>query len=161
MSVTLHTDLGNLKIELFCESCPKACENFLALCASDYYNGSLFHRNIKGFIVQTGDPTGTGKGGTSIWDKKFEDEFKEQLKHNTRGIISMANNGPNTNGSQFFISYAVQPHLDLKYTVFGKVIDGLETLDELEKVPVNPKNFRPVSDIRINSVTIHSNPLAG
>lgn len=79
-SVTLHTDLGNLKIELFCESCPKACENFLALCASDYYNGVLFHRNIKGFIVQTGDPTGTGKGGNSIWGKKFEDEFREQLK---------------------------------------------------------------------------------
>lgn len=79
-SVTLHTDLGNIKIELFVEACPKTCENFLALCASDYYNGSLFHRNIKGFIVQTGDPTGTGKGGTSIWDRKFPDEFKEQLK---------------------------------------------------------------------------------
>ncbi|KAJ8955059.1 hypothetical protein NQ314_006939 [Rhamnusium bicolor] len=161
MAVTLHTDLGNIKIELFCESCPKACENFLALCASDYYNGCLFHRNIKGFIVQTGDPAGTGKGGNSIWGKKFEDEFKEQLKHNTRGMISMANNGPNTNGSQFFISYAAQPHLDLKYTLFGKVIDGLETLDELEKVPVNPKNYRPTNDVRINSVTIHSNPLAG
>lgn len=79
-SVTLHTDLGNIKIELFCESCPKACENFLALCASNYYNGVLFHRNIKGFIVQTGDPSGTGKGGNSIWGKKFEDEFREQLK---------------------------------------------------------------------------------
>ncbi|CAH0600642.1 unnamed protein product [Chrysodeixis includens] len=80
MSVTLHTDVGDIKVELFCEQCPKACENFLALCASDYYNGCLFHRNIKGFIVQTGDPTGTGKGGTSIWGRKFEDEFKEELK---------------------------------------------------------------------------------
>ncbi|CAH1975764.1 unnamed protein product [Acanthoscelides obtectus] len=161
MSVTLHTDLGDIKIEIFCESCPKACENFLALCASDYYNGSLFHRNIKGFIVQTGDPTGTGKGGTSIWNRKFEDEFKEQLKHSARGTVSMANNGPDNNGSQFFITYAAQPHLDLKYTIFGRVIDGLETLDELEKVPVNPKNFKPVNDIRINSVTIHANPIAG
>ncbi|XP_076260544.1 peptidyl-prolyl cis-trans isomerase-like 3 [Rhynchophorus ferrugineus] len=161
MSVTLHTDVGKIKIELFCESCPKACENFLALCASDYYNGCLFHRNIKGFIVQTGDPTGTGKGGTSIWGDKFEDEFKEQLKHSARGIVSMANNGPNTNGSQFFISYGPQPHLDLKYTVFGKVIDGLETLDELEKLPVNSKNYKPLNDTRINSVTIHANPLAG
>ncbi|KAJ3665336.1 hypothetical protein Zmor_000835 [Zophobas morio] len=160
MSVTLHTDLGNIKIELFCESCPKTCENFLALCASDYYNGCLFHRNIKGFIVQTGDPTGTGKGGTSIWDRKFEDEFKEQLKHSTRGMLSMANNGPNTNGSQFFITYGAQPHLDLKYTMFAKVIDGFETLDELEKVPVNQKNYRPLNDIRINSITIHANPLA-
>ncbi|KAJ8967298.1 hypothetical protein NQ317_008847 [Molorchus minor] len=132
-----------------------------ALCASDYYNGCLFQRNIKGFIVQTGDPTGTGKGGTSIWGKKFEDEFKEQLKHSARGMISMANNGPNTNGSQFFISYAAQPHLDLKYTLFGKVIDGFEVVDELEKAPVNPKNYKPINDIRINNVTIHANPLAG
>lgn len=92
-SVTLHTDLGDIKIELFCEACPKACENFLALCASDYYNGCLFHRNIKGFIVQTGDPGGTGKGGISIWGKKFEDEFKEELKvHDDITISSQINN---------------------------------------------------------------------
>lgn len=119
-SVTLHTDVGDIKIELFCDDCPKTCENFLALCASDYYNGSLFHRNIKGFIVQTGDPTGTGKGGASIWGGKFEDEFKENLKHTDRGMVSMANSGPNTNASQFFISYAAQPQLDLKYTLFGE-----------------------------------------
>ncbi|GFY39762.1 peptidyl-prolyl cis-trans isomerase-like 3 [Trichonephila inaurata madagascariensis] len=160
MSATLHTDVGDMKIELFCELIPKACENFLALCASDYYNGCLFHRNIKGFIVQTGDPTGTGKGGTSIWGRRFEDELKDELKHNTRGIISMANNGPNTNGSQFFITYAKQPHLDMKYTIFGKVIDGLETLDELEKLPVNSKTFRPLTETRLNSVTIHANPYA-
>ncbi|KAF2879761.1 hypothetical protein ILUMI_26404 [Ignelater luminosus] len=161
MSVTLHTDVGDIKIELFCESCPKTCENFLALCASDYYNGCLFHRNIKGFIVQTGDPGGIGKGGNSIWNRRFEDEFKEDIKHTARGILSMANNGPNTNGSQFFITYAAHPHLDLKYTIFGKVIDGLEALDELEKLPVNPKNYRPLNDTRINSITIHANPLAG
>lgn len=95
-------------------------QNFLALCASNYYDNCLFHRNIKGFIVQTGDPMQTGKGGTSIWNRKFEDEFKEELKHNARGLVSMANNGPNTNGSQFFITYGPQPHLDLKYTLFGK-----------------------------------------
>ncbi|GBM82887.1 Peptidyl-prolyl cis-trans isomerase-like 3 [Araneus ventricosus] len=160
MSVTLHTDVGDIKIELFCELCPKACENFLALCASGYYDGCLFLRNIKGFIVQTGDPTGTGKGGTSIWGRKFEDELKDELKHNTRGIVSVANNGPNTNGSQFFLTYAKQPHLDMKYTVFGKAIDGLETLDELEKLPVNSKTFRPLTDTRLNSVTIHANPFA-
>ena len=115
----------------------------MALCASNYYNGSVFHRNIKGFMVQTGgillqkliltcsyvteihleifsDPTNTGKGGTSIWGRKFEDELHEELKHKTRGILSMANSGPNTNGSQFFITYGPQPHLDLKYTIFGK-----------------------------------------
>ncbi|XP_017781214.1 PREDICTED: peptidyl-prolyl cis-trans isomerase-like 3 [Nicrophorus vespilloides] len=161
MSVTIHTDLGNMKVELYCEACPKTCENFLALCASDYYNGCLFHRNIKGFIVQTGDPTGTGKGGTSIWGKKFEDEFKDELKHNERGMVCMANNGPNTNGSQFFFTYGAHPHLDLKYTLFGRVIDGLDVLDELEKLPVHPKKFKPTTDTKINSITIHANPLAG
>ncbi|XP_064118346.1 peptidyl-prolyl cis-trans isomerase-like 3 isoform X2 [Macrobrachium nipponense] len=121
MSVTLHTDVGDLKIELFCEQCPKSCENFLALCSSNYYDGCLFHRNIKGFMIQTGDPTGTGKGGQSIWGHKYEDEVRDDLKHNVRGTVSMANRGPNTNGSQFFITYSPQPHLDLKYTVFGKI----------------------------------------
>ncbi|CAI9718167.1 peptidyl-prolyl cis-trans isomerase-like 3 [Octopus vulgaris] len=160
MSVTVHTDVGPVKIELFCEQVPKACENFLALCAQDYYNGCIFHRNIKDFMVQTGDPTGTGKGGTSIWGGKFEDEFRDSLKHNTRGIVSMASSGPDTNGSQWFITYNKQPHLNMKYTVFGRVIDGFETLDEMEKVPVNEKNFRPLNDLKIINVTIHANPLA-
>lgn len=160
-SVTLHTDVGDIKIELFCDECPKACENFLALCASNVYNGCLFHRNIKGFIVQTGDPTGTGKGGESIYGGKFEDELKETLKHNERGMVSMANNGPGTNASQFFITYASQPQLDLKYTLFGRVLDGFDALDELEKMPVNPKNYKPTVEKRIQSVTIHANPMAG
>nr|XP_021155183.1 peptidyl-prolyl cis-trans isomerase-like 3 isoform X4 [Columba livia] len=105
-------------------------------------------------------PSGTGKGGNSIWGKKFEDEFSEYLKHSVRGVVSMANNGPNTNGSQFFITYGKQPHLDMKYTVFGKVIDGLETLDELEKLPVNEKTYRPLNDVRIKDITIHANPFA-
>ncbi|KAI8057762.1 peptidyl-prolyl cis-trans isomerase-like 3 [Syncephalis plumigaleata] len=160
MSVTLHTDLGDLKIEVFCEAVPKAAENFLALCASGYYDNVLFHRNIAGFMVQTGDPTGTGKGGNSIWGRKFEDEIRSTLKHNARGIVSMANSGPDTNGSQFFITYGKQTHLDTKYTIFGKVIDGADTtLDALEKVPVDQKN-RPIQEIRIRSVTIHANPIA-
>ncbi|KND02514.1 peptidyl-prolyl cis-trans isomerase-like 3 [Spizellomyces punctatus DAOM BR117] len=159
MSVTLHTDLGDIKIEVFCEATPKAAENFLALCASGYYNNCLFHRNMKGFMIQTGDPTGTGKGGTSIWGRKFEDEIKATLKHNARGIVSMANKGPDTNLSQFFITYAKQAHLDSKYTVFGKVIDGWDALDSLEKVPVDEKS-RPIQDVRIRTVTIHANPIA-
>ncbi|XP_038063995.1 peptidyl-prolyl cis-trans isomerase-like 3 isoform X2 [Patiria miniata] len=160
MAVTLHTDVGDIKLELFCEQVPKACENFLALCASGYYDNTLIHRNIKGFMVQMGDPLGTGKGGNSIWGRKFEDELVDNLKHNIRGVASMANNGPDTNGSQFFITYAKQPHLDMKYTIFAKVIDGLETLDDLEKLPVNEKSFRLLADKRINSVTIHANPIA-
>ncbi|XP_028849714.1 uncharacterized protein LOC114798304 [Denticeps clupeoides] len=120
MAATLHTDLGDFKIELFCERAPKSCENFLALCASGFYNGCIFHRNIKGFMVQTGDPTGTGKGGTSIWGRKFEDEFSEHLKHNVRGVVAMANSGPNTNASQFYFTYGKQPHLDMKYNRFWK-----------------------------------------
>ncbi|KAI8138176.1 peptidyl-prolyl cis-trans isomerase-like 3, partial [Fennellomyces sp. T-0311] len=166
-SVTLHTDLGDIKIEVFCESVPHTAENFLALCASGYYDNTLFHRNIPGFMVQvytrslrTGDPTGTGKGGNSIWGRKFNDEIRSTLKHNARGIVSMANSGPNTNGSQFFITYAKHPHLDTKYTVFGKVIDGADsTLDGLEKIPVDEKH-RPIQEIRIRNVTIHANPIA-
>jgi len=160
MSVTLHTDLGDLKLELFCEHCPLACENFLALCGSDYYNGCVFHRNIKGFMVQTGDPTGTGKGGASIWGKKFEDEFHEQHKHSKRGMVSMANNGANTNGSQFCIFYDKQPHLNMKYTVFAKVIDGFDILEELEKLPVDEK-YRPTNEVKITNTTVHANPIAG
>ncbi|TPX47385.1 hypothetical protein SeMB42_g03327 [Synchytrium endobioticum] len=159
MSVTLLTDLGDIKVEVFCEAVPKTAENFLALCAKGYYNNCLFHRNIKGFMVQTGDPTGSGKGGSSIWNRKFEDEIRKDLKHNARGILSMANSGPDTNASQFFITYAKQTHLDAKYSIFGRVIDGFDTLDALEKVSVDEKN-RPVQDVSIKSIIIHANPLA-
>lgn len=160
MAVTLHTDLGDIKLEIYCDKVPKATENFLALCASSYYNDNLIHRNVKDFMVQTGDPTGSGKGGTSIWGRKFEDEFHETLKHNTRGVVSMANSGPDTNGSQFFLTYSKQPHLDMKYTIIGKVIDGWETLDDLEKIPVHEKTFKPTTEIRLRRVTIHANPIS-
>ncbi|KAF7312496.1 Peptidyl-prolyl cis-trans isomerase [Mycena indigotica] len=160
MSVTLHTTLGELKIEVFCEAVPKAAENFLALCASNYYDDCLFHRNIKGFMVQTGDPTGTGKGGQSIWGKPFPDEIRSTLKFNARGMVAMANAGADTNKSQFFVTYSKQSHLDGKYTIFGKVIDGADsTLDAMERVQVNAKN-RPLEEFRLTHVTIHSNPIA-
>ncbi|KAF1743435.1 hypothetical protein MXB_1807, partial [Myxobolus squamalis] len=167
-AVSIVTDVGNIKIELFCAECPNTCYNFLSLCASNYYDGCLFHRNIKGFMVQTGDPTGiykfiypgTGKNGKSIWGTKFNDELDPSLKHSCRGIVSMANNGPNTNASQFFITFSKQQHLDLKYTVFGKVIDGFDALEELERLPTDPKNYRPFNSTYIQSVIIHSNPLA-
>lgn len=160
MSVTLHTSHGDLKIEIFCEAVPKAAENFLALCASNAYDNTIFHRNIKGFMIQGGDPTGTGKGGQSIWGKPFADEVRSTLKINARGVVAMANSGPDTNKSQFFIAYAKQAHLDGKYTILGKVIDGADsTLDAMEKVPVNEKN-RPLHEIRLSNITIHANPIA-
>ncbi|KAF9041091.1 cyclophilin-like protein, partial [Hymenopellis radicata] len=159
-SVTLHTSHGEIKIEIFCEAVPKTAQNFLALCASNYYDGCIFHRNIKGFMVQTGDPTGSGKGGQSIWGNPFPDEIRSTLKFNARGMVAMANSGPDTNKSQFFITYAKQSHLDGKYTIFGKVIDGADSaLDAMERVPVNNKN-RPLNEIKLDHITIHANPVA-
>ena len=112
MSVTLHTNLGTIKLEIFCDTVPRTSFNFLALAASGYYDGTIFHRNVKGFMVQGGDPTGTGKGGESIWGGKFSDEIRAENTHSARGIVSMANSGPGTNASQFFITYAKHPHLD-------------------------------------------------
>ena len=159
MSVTLHTNHGDLKIEIYCDSCPRTAFNFLALAASGYYDDTLFHRNVKGFMVQGGDPTGTGKGGESIWGGKFQDEIRSDYTHAARGTVSMANSGPGTNGSQFFITYAKHPHLDNNYTVFGKVLDGWDALAAIERVPSNEKH-RPTSEIRLESVTMHANPLA-
>ena len=110
MSVTLHLEgFGDLKFELHCKEAPLACRNFLSLCAKGYYTGTKFHRNIRGFILQGGDPAGTGKGGESIYpteSKFFSDEICEGLLHDRRGVLSMANSGPNKNGSQFFILYS-------------------------------------------------------
>ncbi|KAF7457881.1 putative peptidyl-prolyl cis-trans isomerase [Cryptosporidium felis] len=163
MSIKLETNYGDLKFELYCSQCPKTCKNFLALAASGYYNNTIFHKNIKGFIIQGGDPTGTGKGGESIYGKYFEDEFNSELKHDRRGILSMAGKGaskkPNTNGSQFFVTYSSLPQLNGEYVVFGRLIDGFETLNALENCP-SDKLHRPVDDIIIRDIIIHSNPIA-
>ncbi|KAK7404043.1 Peptidyl-prolyl cis-trans isomerase cyp10 [Neonectria punicea] len=167
MSVTLHTSLGDIKIEVFCESVPNTAENFLALCASGYYDDSPFHRLIPKFMVQTGGPASPSppenpKGGRSIWGGTFDDEIRPALRHTGRGVVAMANKGPGTNGSQFFITFDKAPHLDGVNTVFGKVIgdEGLATLSKMEAVEVDRKN-RPKEPIKIKTVTIHANPLAG
>ncbi|CAG5156947.1 uncharacterized protein ALTATR162_LOCUS4740 [Alternaria atra] len=165
MSVTLHTTKGDIKLEIFCEAVPQTAENFLALCASGFYNSSPFHRLIPSFMVQTGSPASDPKSktSTSIYDtpnQLFEDEIRPALRHNARGIVSMANKGANSNGSQFFITFAPAPHLDGKNTVFGKVLEGWEVLDDMESVQVDKKS-RPQEKMEIKSVTIHANPLAG
>lgn len=160
MSVTLHTTHGDVKLELFCQACPKTTYNFLALCASGGYDGSPFHRNIPGFMVQGGSPaSGSTKDSPSIYGGMFEDEIKSSLKHHGRGIVSMANKGPNTNGSQFYITYAAAPHLDGKNTVFGRVLEGWDTLEKMEEVKVDKKS-RPQEPMKIQRVRIHANPLA-
>ena len=156
--VQLKTNYGDVNLELYASLAPRTCYNFVALARKGYYNDSQFHRNIKNFMIQGGDPTATGKGGESVWGKDFIDEFKSNLSHNARGILSMANRGPNTNGSQFFITYKPCKHLDRKHTVFGKVLgEGLKTLDVMESVPVDSLD-RPVRDIKILQVMIMTDP---
>uniref|UniRef100_A0A803KY99 PPIase cyclophilin-type domain-containing protein n=1 Tax=Chenopodium quinoa TaxID=63459 RepID=A0A803KY99_CHEQI len=157
--VQLHTSHGDLNIELHCDIAPRTCENFISLCEKGYYNGVIFHRNIRNFMIQGGDPTGTGKGGESIWGKPFKDEVNSKLLHSGRGVVSMANSGPHTNGSQFFIMYKSAKHLDYKHTVFGMVVGGMTTLTTLEKVPVDDED-RPLEEIKINRVSIFVNPYA-
>ncbi|KAK3721098.1 Peptidyl-prolyl cis-trans isomerase cyp10 [Vermiconidia calcicola] len=160
MSVTLQTTHGDLKLELFCQACPKTTYNFLALCASGAYDGSPFHRSIPGFMVQGGSPeSGSTKDSDSVYGGTFADEIKSSLRHHGRGILSMANKGPATNGSQFFVTFAAAPHLDGKNSVFGRVLEGWDTLDKIEAVPVDKKN-RPQEAIKIQSVQMHANPLA-
>ncbi|KAI4460661.1 peptidyl-prolyl cis-trans isomerase-related [Holotrichia oblita] len=155
--VRLITNFGPLNLELYCDVVPKTCENFIKHAANGYYNGTKFHRSIRNFMIQGGDPTNTGRGGKSIWGKKFEDEFKQNLSHTGRGVLSMANSGPNTNSSQFFITYRSCKHLDNKHTIFGKVVGGMETLSEMEKIEVDNKD-RPIEDIILIRAQVFVDP---
>ena len=159
MSVTLHTQLGDLKVELRCDTAPRCTFNFLCLAGSGAYDGTAFHRLMPGFMAQAGAPGVSGKGGESVWGGAFADEFHPENSHDVRGILSMANKGPDTNRAQFFLTFAPQPHLNDKYSVFGHLVDGFETLDALEKLPVGAKH-RPVSEVTIERVTVHANPFA-
>jgi peptidyl-prolyl cis-trans isomerase-like 3 len=163
MSVTIRTTRGNLKVELFCEETPESCRNFLAIAAAGTYSGTLFHKSIPGFIVQGGDPSGTGKGGECWKGGKMECESTAlKLKHDRRGVVSLAcvPGKAETVGSQFFITYGKQTSLDGQYPVIGRVIDGLDTLKEIESVEVSESKYRPFEDIIIESIHIHANPLA-
>lgn len=153
----METNLGDLTLELQTETAPKAVWNFVKLAKKGYYRGVAFHRNIKNFMIQGGDPTGTGRGGTSIWGKNFEDEFDGPLTHDTRGLMSMANKGKNTNSSQFFIIYRPAKHLDNKHTIFAKVVGGLDVLTKLEAVPTDGSD-RPLNKIVIKDVVVFLDP---
>jgi cyclophilin family peptidyl-prolyl cis-trans isomerase len=125
---TIGTDLGDIVIELFADKAPRTVNNFVFLARAGFYDGVTFHRVIKGFVAQGGDPTGTGMGGPGY---HFEDEFHPDLVHDGPGILSMANAGPGTNGSQFFITYAATPHLDYRHAVFGRVIAGMDVAEAI------------------------------
>ena len=178
----MHTTMGDIKIKLFKEHTPKTFENFTTHAKNGYYNGLIFHRVIKDFMIQGGDPMGSGIGGESIWGRSFEDEFTPEL-HNLRGALSMANAGPNTNGSQFFIVQAKEvpsgmldqmkdlpdaypeecakayaelggtPWLDYRHTVFGQVFEGMDVVDAIANVKVG-MNDKPVEAVKIESIEI-------
>nr|WJH19505.1 Peptidyl-prolyl cis-trans isomerase-like 1 [Euglena gracilis] len=147
-NVVLTTNMGEIAIELYPEHAPLACENFMQLAASGYYNGVAFHRVIKDFMIQGGDPTGTGRGGKSIYGGTFRDEISPKLRHTGAGIVSMANAGPNTNSSQFFITLAPTAWLDGKHTVFGRVCRGMAVVKKMGTV-LTDANDRPLEPVKV------------
>lgn len=180
IAVEMVTNHGTIRLKLFPKLAPKAVGNFITHAKTGYYNGVTFHRVIDGFMIQGGDPTGTGAGGESVYGKPFEDEFSPYL-FNFRGAVSMANAGPNTNGSQFFIvqnnelnpvfkeqmekagypqeaidyyvKYGGTPWLDFRHTVFGQVIDGMDVVDKIAKVPTDAQD-KPLADVVIEKIHI-------
>lgn len=183
-TAVIKTSMGDIKIRLFPEAAPKAVESFVTHARQGYYDGLIFHRVIKDFMIQGGDPTGSGMGGESIWGGTFEDEFSPEL-HNLRGALSMANAGPGTNGSQFFIVQAKEvssdmldqlrcadekyfptecienyekmggtPWLDYHHSVFGQVFEGMETVDAIAGVKTDYFQNKPVDDVVINTIEI-------
>eukprot|EP00026_Physarum_polycephalum_P017138 Phypoly_transcript_18251.p1 GENE.Phypoly_transcript_18251~~Phypoly_transcript_18251.p1 ORF type:complete len:186 (+),score=9.85 Phypoly_transcript_18251:157-714(+) len=159
MSVTLNTTFGPITIELFVRDTPLTCRNFLELCKAGYYDGCIFHRVIPGYIAQTGDPSGKGTGGESIYGPTFNDEISAKLSHSTPGIVSMANGGTmNSNSSQFFFTFKQNPYYDGKYTVFGKVSkECLDVLHQFEVIRI-ARNKKPLKPVKIFSTEVANDP---
>jgi len=151
--VLLKTNQGDIVLEIRPDLAPLAAENFLTHVKEGYYDGIIFHRIIKGFMIQGGDPTGTGRGGESIWKKPFKNEYAPNVVFDKAGILAMANAGPNTNGSQFFITTAPAKWLNGGYTIFGYVIKGMDTVTKLEGVPTGRRD-RPLEEQRIIKETL-------
>lgn len=153
--VVLETTQGRIEFKLFPAIAPKACENFVGLIEKRYYDGVVFHRIIPRFMIQGGDPTGSGRGGESIWGRKFADEVTTDVRFDKRGLLAMANAGPGTNGSQFFITTEKTPWLNMKHTIFGEVAAGYDVVEKLEQVPTDG-NDRPVEEQKIVKATVEA-----
>lgn len=153
---TIKTNQGDIKVELKKDLAPIAVENFVTHAKNGYYDGIIFHRVIKNFMIQTGDPTGTGRGGESIWGKPFKDEFSSKALFDKAGVLAMANRGPNTNGSQFFITTVPTYWLNGRHTIFGYVIEGMDVVKKIENVPTLGKNNadKPITEQKIISIQI-------
>ncbi|MDQ8203182.1 peptidylprolyl isomerase [Pelagicoccus sp. SDUM812003] len=151
--IKLETNAGDIVLKLFPDIAPKACENFATHVENGYYDGIIFHRVIKEFMLQCGDPTGTGRGGKSIWGKPFEDECTPDAKFDKTGILAMANAGPSTNGSQFFITTAKTPWLNMRHTIFGEVVEGYEVVQAIETVPTDGMD-KPIEEQKIIKATV-------
>ncbi|WP_160134930.1 peptidylprolyl isomerase [Halococcus salsus] len=163
-NATLHTNRGDIEVELYDERAPRTVENFVGLATGEQewedggetveeplYDDVAFHRVIEGFMIQGGDPDETGRGGPGY---SFDDEFHDDLRHDSAGVLSMANSGPNTNGSQFFITLDAQPHLDDRHAVFGKVTDGMDVVREIGSVDTD-RNDQPQEEVVLESVEVH------
>jgi peptidylprolyl isomerase len=151
--IVFETNQGIIEIQLFNDVAPKTCENMLGLIKKGYYDGLIFHRVIKNFMIQGGDPTGTGSGGESLWGKSFKDEVTPSVSFNRKGLLAMANAGPNTNGSQFFITTAVTPWLNMKHTIFGEVISGYDVVEKIENCEKGPRD-NPIQEQRIIKASV-------
>ncbi|WP_436347927.1 peptidylprolyl isomerase [Natronorubrum sp. FCH18a] len=166
LTVTLHTSTGDVEVELYADRVPRTVDNFVGLATGErpwadpetgeevagepLYDGVRFHRVIEGFMIQTGDPLGTGRGGPGY---QFDDEFHDDLRHDDEGVLSMANSGPDTNGSQFFVTLDAQPHLDGRHSVFGRVTDGMDVVEEIGSVDTDA-NDRPREAVVLESVSV-------
>merc|ERR1712196_127490 len=150
---TIHTTMGDIVVKMFFQECPKTVENFTVHSKKGYYDNTIFHRVIQGFMIQCGDPQGDGTGGESIWGGEFEDEFHRSLKHDRPFTLSMANAGPNTNGSQFFITTAPAPWLDGRHVAFGNVIEGMDVVRAVERAPTG-RGDKPYEEVKILTIEV-------
>lgn len=149
-TATIETNRGTVRVELFEERAPKTVGNFIELAEKGFYDGVVFHRVISDFMIQGGDPEGTGRGGPGY---SIPDEFHPELRHDSAGVLSMANAGPNTGGSQFFITLVPTPWLDDRHAVFGKVVDGMDVVEEIGAVETD-RSDRPIEEVRMEKVSI-------